>query len=151
MLERLGTLFLVALASAVLPVLNLETYLAGWHLFAPRYVFLSALVAAVGQTIGKFAWYEAGHGADRLPWLGRKLSRPKAVERTERWQARLEGHPVRAAGVLFAASTVSLPPLFIMAAVAGYLRMHRGVFAGVVFVGRCLRFWSGLSLLELLR
>lgn len=150
MLQRLASLFVVALVGAFVPVFNVEAYIVGLHLYTPEGAVLPALVAAAGQTIGKLAWYEAGRGARKLPWLGTKLDKPSFRARSERWRAKLEGHPWVTAAVLLGASTVSVPPLLVMAVVAGHLRVHRLQFTVIVFVGRFARFYFGLGLLDLL-
>jgi membrane protein YqaA with SNARE-associated domain len=52
----------------------------------------------------------------------------------------MEGRPVYAGAVMFVAASVGIPPLLVMAAVAGMLKMPMWVFLPTVFVGRSIRF-----------
>lgn len=148
MIVRLTALFLFALAAAFIPVLNVETYLVAQQMLIPGSLVLPVLIAALGQTLGKIGWYEAGRGATRWAWMAKRLDRPRFKERSEKLRVRLEGRPWLTSGVLLASSGVSVPPIAIMSVVAGHLHIHRGLFAGTVFVGRFVRFLGALGALS---
>ena len=127
-------------------MLNVEVYLGavGTQTKVAAAVGLS-LVAALGQTAGKVVWYVAAKRSMDSDWVQRKLDKPKIREAYERWEERTRGRPWYAAGVLFASASVGLPPLLIMAVIAGSLHMRLGVFLASTFVGRFLRFYLILA------
>jgi len=142
--------FGVGLVSAVLPVVNLEVYLgivaaqlAGSPSTAQLVVL--AVAAGVGQTLGKLVWYLLGARSLESRWVRHKLERPAARQRFESWQARIADRPWLSTLVLLASSVVGLPPLLIMAVVAGSLRVRLVVFVPTVAVGRTLRAWCLLA------
>ena len=61
---------------------------------------------------------------------------------------RITGRPWYGGGILFVAALFGLPPLLVMAAVAGALKMPYWVFLPTIFVGRALRFWLVLAGVE---
>ena len=134
--------FALAVASALLPAINIEVYLAGvaTQLDAAETVGI-ALVAGLGQTIGKTVWYEVARRGVETKRGQRLLSKKKTGPAIERWRARTAGRPVFAGGVLAVSSFAGFPPLLAMAVVAGALRMQLSVFVPVVLVCRTLRFY----------
>lgn len=140
-----ATTFGVAVASALLPFVNIELYLAGIGALGGPAVIGLALVAAAGQTVGKIVWYEIARRSLDSPRVQRKLASPKMQARHQRWSARMEGRPWYAAVIIFLAASAGIPPLLIMAVIAGALRMPRVVYIPTVFVGRFLRFWGILA------
>lgn len=145
MLEELASLFGVALVSAFIPVVNIELYAGGLYLLSPTTLWIGAFVAAVGQTLGKVCWYYVGANVTRWQWLARKIDRPAFQERSARLQERLADRQWFTALLMFASALVGLPPLAIMAVVAGHLRMSMPVFVGTVLVGRFLRFAAAMG------
>ncbi len=136
---------LVGVASALVPLINVEAYLVvmATEMSAPD-VVLSA-VGAVGQMIGKLLWYQAGVSSTRFPWLGRKLRQPKWAARLTKWQARTAGRPYFTAALLFGSAFTGFPPYAVIAALAGVLRANIAVFLVTGLVGRFLRFWVVLA------
>ncbi|WP_141012933.1 hypothetical protein [Nocardioides sambongensis] len=65
---------------------------------------------------------------------------PKIRSGYERWVERTQGRPVYAATIMFVAASVGIPPLLVMAAVGGILKMPMWIFVPTVFLGRSLRF-----------
>lgn len=141
----LGT-FLFSVASALVPVLNVEAYLA---VVAARAAELSAwqlaFVAGLGQSAGKVIWYYVGLNALRLRSIQRKMETPKWSESYARWHRRIHGRPVVAGLVTFVSAFSGFPPLAVIAVLAGSLRMQFAVFLVTVLVGRTLRFWAVLA------
>lgn len=141
------TTFAVALGSALLPLINIEIYLGGlsgasgvadvggWG------ALVVALVAAAGQTAGKVVWYEVARRGVDTDWARKKMSAPKVQATYARWAARIEGRPWYAGLIIFIAASAGIPPLLIMAAVAGALKMPLWVFVPTVLVGRAVRFY----------
>lgn len=149
-MKVLGSVFLFSIVAAFVPVLHIETYIAGMHVLAPGGLVTMAAVAAIGQSIGKTGWYEAGRGAVRWAWLARKLENPKFAMRAEALRLRVEGHPWISVATLLLSSGVSLPPMAIMAVVAGHLRINRLLFVLTVLVGRFARFLATLGVLDVI-
>ncbi|MDO5502717.1 MAG: VTT domain-containing protein [Actinomycetia bacterium] len=140
MWEQMIALFVVSVLSAFFPLINIEVYIAGLYLLAPTALWTAALVGAIGQTVGKIVWYYVGAHAQRWPWLAAKMERPAFKTRSEKWRASLADRQWIAAAVMFASGLVGLPPLAIMAVVAGHLRMKMWIFVVTVLTGRFLRF-----------
>ncbi|HWU22159.1 MAG TPA: hypothetical protein VN088_11585 [Nocardioides sp.] len=137
------TTCLFSLASALLPFLPMEVYILG---AGAKYgdstgaAISLGIAAGVGATCGKIIWYELALHGSRLPWVQRKMSKPKIAEAYARWTTRMQGRPWYAAAIMFIAASVGIPPLLAMAAVAGFLKMPLWVFIPTVVVGRSIRF-----------
>ena len=145
-MKLLLSTFGFSFASALFPLLNAEVYLGavGTQSTVAAALLLS-LVAAAGATFGKIVWYVAARRSIDSGWVQKKLDRPKVREAYDRWEERTRGRPWYAAGVLFASSSLGLPPLLITAALAGSLHMRFWVFVVSCFVGRALRFYVILA------
>ncbi|MDF9717045.1 VTT domain-containing protein [Nocardioides sp. ChNu-153] len=144
------TTFGVGVASALLPVVNAEAYLAGVGALGTGGLVLLSVAAGAGQTLGKVVWYEVARRGVETEWARKKLSGPKVQRVHQRWSDRMEGRPWYAAAIMLVSSLGGVPPLLVMAAVAGVLRMRREVFVVSVLVGRSLRFWLVLAGVHLL-
>ncbi len=142
----LGTLAF-SFGSALLPFLNIELYLAGVGI-AGGGALAIAFVAALGQLVGKLIWYYVARLGVESEWAQKKLRRPRVRASYERWSERLSDRPWYAAAIIFAASSVGIPPLLVMAAVAGALKVPLWVFVPTVLIGRTLRFWAILAGVE---
>lgn len=132
---------LVGLVSALLPVVNVEAYLGVQAAVLPGgSVWLLGLAAAVGQMVGKLAWYYLGASSLNWRWVRRGLEKPKARARLARWQERTHDRPVYAGAVVLVSALTGLPPFAILSVVAGQLRMNLSLFLVLGLVGRWLRF-----------
>lgn len=130
--------------SAVIPVFNMEIYIAAvYKTFHPS-AFEAAAVGSLGQNIGKLAWYYASRGAIDVPWLRRRIAAPKRQESYARWSGYVQGRPGLSGLLTFVSAAIGFPPFFVMAVVAGTLRMNVVVFFLAGFVGRTLFFWVAL-------
>jgi membrane protein YqaA with SNARE-associated domain len=139
----LGT-FLFSIASALIPVLNLEVYLSAIPQGRSS-VLLIALAAGAGQTVGKIIWYFAGMHSMKVSWLRRKMETEKWQEAYAKWHERIVGRPVLAGAITFGSAVSGFPPIAIIAVLAGSLRMNLAVFTSTVLVGRIIRFWLVLE------
>lgn len=138
----LGT-FWYAFGSALLPFLNAELFLIA---IGDRVSHLQfALIAAGGQTAGKVIWYEAGRHAMRSRWLTRKMESVTWQATYARWHSRLVGRPVAGGAIVFASAVGGVPPMAVVAVLAGSLRMNLITFVTTTFVGRAIRFWLCLA------
>jgi len=143
----------VAFVSALLPVVNIETYVAAVSAGAvSENLWLLCALVAVAQMAGKLVWFYAGAHALKLGWLRRKMSTPKRAAQLQLWQERVGGRPSVASAAVFAAAAASLPPLAVVSVLAGQLRVPVALFLAVGTIGRFLRFLAlahGATLLPL--
>lgn len=139
-------LFGVAIASALVPLINIEVYLVGLAAVTSTHgVWFLAAVGALGQMVGKLAWYYLGANALRWGWVRRRTETPKAQAKLALWRGRTQDRPLVGATLLFASAVTGFPPFAILAVLAGQLRMNVWLFLGVGFVGRTLRFAAFLG------
>ncbi|MCF6378722.1 VTT domain-containing protein [Nocardioides KLBMP 9356] len=136
------SVFGASIASALLPLINIEAILAVSVSQAPEHVWGLLIAATVGQMVGKILWYWGGMHVDRAPWVHRQLQKPKAKASLDRWHERAEGRPWFTAGLLFFSAAVGFPPYAITAVLAGILRVPFGIFFMTGLLGRGLRFWA---------
>jgi len=131
----------VALASALLPVINIEVYLVALAAVSSgSHVWLLAAVGSAGQMIGKLVWYYLGANSLRWGWVRRKVETPKAAAKLELWRSRTHDRPLIGGLLLLASAASGFPPFAIVAVLAGQLRMNVTLFLTVGFVGRTVRF-----------
>jgi membrane protein YqaA with SNARE-associated domain len=143
--ELLGMLG-VGIASALLPLVNIEAYLGVRGSLADRPgIWLLALVAAVGQMAGKVVWYYLGASALSWGWVRRKVETPKAQARLEKWRARVHERPAFTGALTFGSALVGVPPFAVLAVLAGQLRMSLLLFFALGLAGRWLRFAAVLG------
>lgn len=142
-----------SIASALVPLINIEAILAVAATQRPAMVVGLVVAATIGQMIGKLLWYWGGMNLDRAPWVHRQLEKPRAKVALERWHERAEGRPWFTAGLLLVSAGVGVPPYAVTAVLAGMLRVHLSIFIVTGLVGRGLRFWAivagATSLLDL--
>lgn len=132
--------------SSVIPVFNMEIYLAGVYAkFHHDSALLLAIVGSFGQNVGKLVWFYVARGALDIPWLKAKLEDPKRKQTIEKWQSQIGGRPMVSGVLTFVSAAVGFPPFFAIAAVAGSLRMNVVVFFVAGLVGRVLFFWALLA------
>ncbi len=145
-MKLLLSTFLFSIASALLPVLNLEAYLAVVAAEASNLPALElAVLAGAGQMVGKAVWFYAGRRSLDLSWLRKKMAQPKWAASYVRWHARIHGRPVMAGLITLVSAASGFPPFAVIAVLAGSLRMNLVVFLVTGFVGRTLRFWAVLA------
>jgi membrane protein YqaA with SNARE-associated domain len=135
------TTLVVAFGSAVIPFINIEAYLAAVGAAIQDVgVWWVAAAAAVGQTVGKVALYYAADWAMRLPWIKKKMATPKWKQSHDRWSRHIHEHPNQTALLLFASASLGFPPLYVIAVLAGQLRVNLWLFVSTCLVGRYIRF-----------
>ncbi len=143
--EVLGLLG-VSIASALLPLINIEVYLIGMAAVSAHHdIWFLAAVGGLGQMLGKLVWYYLGANALRWGWIRRKMEKPKAQAKLELWRGRTQHRPLVGAGLLFVSGFSGFPPFAILAVLAGQLRMNLAIFLLVGFLGRTLRFAAFLG------
>jgi membrane protein YqaA with SNARE-associated domain len=143
----------VAFVSALLPVINIEAYVAAVAASGVGgNLWLLCTLVAFGQMAGKLVWFYAGAHAGDIRWVRRKMSTPKRAAQLQRWQVRVGGHLGIASATVFAAGAVGLPPLAVVSVLAGQLRVPLTLFMVAGTIGRFLRFVAlaqGVTLLPL--
>lgn len=141
----IGT-FLFSVASALVPILNVEAYLAAVAIKAQNLSnWELAAVGGVGQGVGKVIWYLAGIHSLKLRWIRQKMETEKWQLSYARWHERIVGRPVLAGAICLASSVTGFPPLAVIAVLAGTLRMNFPIFVVTVVAGRTIRFWLVLA------
>lgn len=143
-------IFFSSVASALIPVINIEALLVLAYAQSDAPLLVLALVAAVGQMAGKLLWYWGGTNVERAAWVRRYLAKPKAQASLEKWKERAEGRPWFTGGLLFVSAWTGFPPYAVTAVLAGVIRVHLSVFLVTGVVGRFLRFWTVLGGADLL-
>jgi membrane protein YqaA with SNARE-associated domain len=124
----------VAVASAVIPVINIEIYLLGAAALAPAAMAVPLVLAAtIGQMMGKVVMYFAGTGAVKLP--GKRLQ-----SALEGMNNTLRNRPRSGGALVFASAASGFPPFFIVTVAAGAARMNLALFVVLGFLGRLVRF-----------
>ncbi|HZJ07723.1 MAG TPA: VTT domain-containing protein [Nocardioidaceae bacterium] len=143
------SLFGIAFASALIPVINIEAYLGLRASFAEvGDVWLLGFVAALGQMAGKVIWYYIGSSSLEWRWVKRRIEKPKQQARLDKWRARTDQRPVLAGGLVFVSAVTGFPPFAILAVLAGQLRMNLATFLILGLLGRWLRFAAVLGGVE---
>lgn len=141
MLMLLITTFGVAIVSALIPVINLETYIAVAAAITLKFgVWPISMAAAAGQAVGKLCWYTVGRSSINWKFVEKKMQTPKWKHQFAVVQAQADKRSWAGMAMLLLSATVGLPPLAIMAVIAGQLRFNRWWFYFTMFVGRTLRF-----------
>ena len=134
------SVFGASIASALLPLINIEAILAVSISQAPSHAWALVVAATIGQMVGKILWYWGGMHIDRAPWVNRQLNKPKAAASLAKWHERAEGRPWFTAGLLLVSAFTGFPPYAVTAVLAGVLRVPFPVFLVTGIVGRGLRF-----------
>lgn len=135
----------VAVASAVIPVINIEIYLLGAAALAPPAMAVPLVLAAtIGQMAGKVVMYFAAMGAVKLP--GKRLQAA-----LEGMNATLRNRPRSGGALVFASAASGFPPFFMVTVAAGAARMNLAAFVVLGFLGRFIRFAVIVALPHLVR
>ncbi len=145
-MRELFALFLVGVASAVFPLINIEADLSVRAAVASvDAIWVMSLVAAVGQMLGKIAWYYLGASSLHWEWVRRRAEKPKNAARLETWRARTHERPVFTGTIVFLSAFTGFPPFAVLSVLAGQLRMSLTLFLALGLVGRWLRFAAVLG------
>jgi membrane protein YqaA with SNARE-associated domain len=135
-----------AILSSVIPIFNIEVYLAAIATqVSPGEALPLALAAGFGQAIGKLVWYWSVVRSMELPWMQRRLASEKRQAQLATWQSRIAGRPFLAGGVTFFSGLVGIPPLLVMGVAAGVVRMNVWIFFFAIVLGRGLQSWLILA------
>jgi membrane protein YqaA with SNARE-associated domain len=136
----------VAFASALVPLINIEAYLGvRGSVGGVGSVWVLGFAAAFGQMVGKVVWYYLGATSLDWAWVRKRIEKPKAEARLERWQTRTHERPVLTGSLVFVSAFSGFPPFAIVAVLAGQLRMNLALFFVLGLAGRWLRFAAVLG------
>ncbi len=145
-MRDLFTLIVLGFASALIPLVNIEAYLAVLAAVSGLgSVWALALMSALGQMCGKLLWYRIGASSLGWAWVRRKVEKPRAQARLELWRARTHQRPVATGALVFVSALTGLPPFAVLSVLAGQLRMSLSLFLTLGFAGRWLRFAALLA------
>lgn len=130
------------LASALVPVLNAEAYLAVSGVAAPATAVLVACALALGQTLGKVTLYEAARrGGARA--AGHRAARHRRARFAAGLVTRLTAllrRPWLGGVTVLVSASLGVPPLAVVSVLAGGAGVHRLVFVATCLLGRTARF-----------
>ena len=136
--EHLGLFFAslgFGVASGCLPFVNAEIYVIGAAAIAgPTGVVSIVLGMTIGHMFGKVLIYLAGAGVIRMPL------RESHRSRLESTRERLEQSRLGTIPFLFVSSATGWPPFFVVAIIAGMLRLGLATFLIPGTLGRLIRF-----------
>jgi membrane protein YqaA with SNARE-associated domain len=148
-MKVLLTTFAVAVASALIPIINIEAYLATVGALVDSYgIWTVSLIAALGQVIGKVFWYEVGRSSMNWSYIRNKMEAERWQQQYDKVRRRTHERPWVGISLLFFSATLGFPPLAVMAVLAGQLKFSRLWFYLTTFVGRTLRFAAVLGGME---
>lgn len=132
-----GGACVIGFIAGMFPIVSIELFLVGvstWAGPSPAGIALLVLLAAIGHQVAKTVCYFAGEGMLALP-------KGKMKDRIERARARIDRWNKRPKLIMFFASTVGFPPLYLMCFIAGPLmKMRFWQFTVICFFGRIGRF-----------
>jgi membrane protein YqaA with SNARE-associated domain len=135
-----------AVLSSVVPVFNIEIYLAALATQVdPGQALPLAVMTGLGQAVGKLVWYWSVVKSMEIPFMQRWLATDKRQAQLTLWRTRIAGRPVLAGGVTFVAGLLGMPPLLVIGVAAGVVRMNIWIFFFAIWVGRGLQSWLILA------
>ncbi len=130
------SLFAASVVSSLIPLVNAEALVVGAVLAAPpAFTLIIAMVVTAGQVAGKVVLFRGGAGLTASKMVGES-------ERAKSMARRLEARPGALRATLFASAAVGLPPLYLMAVVAGAARLPIWSFTALCLTGRFMRFYA---------
>ncbi|PIE27926.1 MAG: hypothetical protein CSA58_01700 [Micrococcales bacterium] len=146
----------VAVASALIPVINIEAFVMVVAGTRPYLVWPAVLAAAIGQVLGKLAIFHAARRG--AAWIDRKLDHDRGCGLLQRWWPdrwdgarvwfldtserllRMLDRPFAGSVVVLLSAVVGVPPLALLTIAAGARRTNPSLFAALVMAGRSIRF-----------
>jgi len=123
----------VGLVGGLVPLVNIEVYLAGVAVLSKSEAGPVVLLTTIGHMLAKSVLYLSGRGVLRLP-LGRGQA---AIDRAV---AALHRHPRRADALVIVSAVTGLPPFYGTSIAAGLFQMPFLRFLIPATLGRLVRF-----------
>ncbi len=126
--------FVVGFVSGLVPIINAELFLIAVSPIAARHSLLPiALLAALGQMAAKTIIFYAGRGVIRIN-TAKIEGRIEAVQKKfKEWENKVDV-------LILLSAIIGLPPLYLVAFVAGALKLHFLRFLAAGITGRSIRF-----------
>jgi membrane protein YqaA with SNARE-associated domain len=131
-------MFAVGVISGVFPPVNSEITLIALALVRPSWpeVIVLAVIAALGQSITHATIFRTARGLTKLgakkrPWLESKIARAHQI--LAKWKG---GEPL----LIACAAILGVPPMVLVACLAGVLRIRFGTFFAISVPLRTARF-----------
>ena len=140
--------------SSIIPIFNSELYVGVVAAAAqPSTTVLAVIAMALGTVAGKVVLFVLARGGSQKLGVGKAQSRdslPPPTSRIRLWIRQTGdllltwlGDPRLGPLTILAAAIFGIPPLFIVAVMAGVARQNIVLFSVAVFVGRLARFAMG--------
>ncbi|GAA2105590.1 hypothetical protein GCM10009841_24510 [Microlunatus panaciterrae] len=148
-LAELVTSLALGIVSAIVPVVNAETYVVASQVSALAGPVPVAVGVGIGQSFGKLLLFLGVRRGRDFPFVQRhrgKISSAETGPMRQRLRAfvrtllNLVGTKRWGLPITFVAAVLGVPPLYAVALLAGATRMRIGWFYLAVVVGRVLRF-----------
>ena len=136
----LAACFGVPLASAFLPFIPIEAYVAAAVGQSGQTWWALALAATLGQMLGKIAIFQLGRQSMQWAWLQRRMAKHNADKYVLRMQEAAERRKLAVDGIVFASASLGLPPFAVISLLAGQVDMSLARFLVVGSAGRYVRF-----------
>jgi membrane protein YqaA with SNARE-associated domain len=136
-----GGIFVLAFASAFVPLISIEAALvvAAATGTSHRLLVVEVLFAAAGQMVGKTCFFLGGRTAFTR-WTRRKQTHAGTTRRLSRLIARAARRRASAAVMVFISAVTGLPPFALVSALAGGWRLRLSSFVVLGLAGRAARF-----------
>ena len=144
--------FIFSVFSALIPFLNLEFYLAAVSAVAPNSLtYLTAIlfIATFGHMIAKGILYGTGRGVLKISW--NQSNSKFSTKQIKELQLKMEKTRARNSAFLFFSGVTGLPPFYLVAILAGTLKLNFWNFFICGFAGRLIRLAFVLALPQLIK
>ena len=133
--------FGVAFASAFMPLIPIEAYLAAAVSESTTQAWWAlALAATFGQMLGKVAIFLLGRQSMQWTWLQKRMARYNVDKYVVRMTEAAERRPLAVDGIVFVSASVGIPPFAVISLLAGQLNMSLPKFLVIGCAGRFVRF-----------
>ena len=144
--------FIFSVFSALIPFLNLEFYLAAVSAVAPNSLtYLTAIlfIATFGHMIAKGILYGTGRGVLKISL--NQSNGKFSTKQIKELQLKMEKSRARNSAFLFFSGVTGLPPFYLVAILAGTLKLNFWNFFICGFAGRLIRLAFVLALPQLIK
>jgi len=132
--------FGVALASAFLPFIPIEAYIAAAIGESGQAWWALALAATFGQMLGKIAIFLLGRQSMEWAWLQRRMQRHNVEKYVVMLHEAAARRRLAVDSLVFVSASVGVPPFAVISLLAGQVKMSLTRFLVIGSVGRFLRF-----------
>lgn len=132
--------FGVALASAFLPFIPIEAYIAAAIGESGQTWWALALAATFGQMLGKIAIFMLGRQSMEWGWLQRRMARHNVEKYVVMLHEAAARRRLAVDAIVFVSASVGIPPFAVISLLAGQVKMSLARFLVIGSVGRFLRF-----------